>query len=115
MFNKFKYINSLLKRELAKQNSFRIIVPEGSKVRDKEYMIKVDRRISSLIICSLAYTIRSMWFYRVEETDIWEYFKRDDFEKTYNDLRYLMLYLDCKNESMYKDYNNFECYTNRKD
>lgn len=63
----------------------------------------------------MAYTTRSMWFYRIEETNIWEYLKKDDFEKMYNDLRYLMLYLDCKNERMYKDYNNFECYTNKEE
>ncbi len=114
MFNKYKYMYLLHTQKELYQNIAKRKVHKPRKVRDKVYILKVNRRISNLIICSVAFTIRSMWYYRVEDISVWEYFDREDFDKTYNDLRYLVLYLNCKNESIYKNYSSLTCRLDKK-
>ena len=84
------------------------------KRRDCEFMLRLNRRTSSLLICSLVFITRYMYYYRVSQVDIWEYLDKDKFNIIYNDLRYMMLYLDGKAEELYKNYKNFELYPNKK-
>lgn len=110
--NIFKFLNMLKKQKTQYLN---LTKKEDTKEKCNDLYInlQVNRRVASLIICSLAYTIRSMWFYRVEDVDVWNYLDRSDFEKTYNDMRYLMLFLDTKCENTYKDYKNFKIFVDK--
>lgn len=108
MFNEFKYKYFLL-REKNKYTATSNKTKKTRKVGDKVYELKLNRRTSNLIIRAAAFAMRSMWYYRVEDISVWNYFDREDFDRTYNDLRYLVLYLNCKNESMYKNYSSLIC------
>lgn len=114
MFNKYKYMYLLHTQKELYKNIAKRKVHKPRKVRDKVYMIKVNRRISNLIIRSVAFTIRSMWYYRVEDISVWEYFDKEDFDKSYNDLRYFLLCLDMKCEKLYKNYENFKVFVDKK-
>lgn len=113
MFNRYKYKYWLYKQKEFYQNITRR-TPNKRKVKDKMYMLKMNRRISNLIIRAAAFTMRSMWYYRVEDISVWEYFDREDFDRTYNDLRYFLLFLDMKCEKVYKDYKNFKVFVDKK-
>jgi len=80
------------------------------KKTDCDFHLRLNRRTSSLLICSLAFITRYMYYYKVSKVDIWEYLDKKDFNIIYNDLRYLMLYLDGKSEKLYKNYKNFKLY-----
>lgn len=108
MFNGCKYKYWLYKQREFYQNITKRTTNKR-KVNDKIYMLKLNRRISNLIIRAVAFTIRCMWYYRVEDISVWEYFDKEDFDRTYNDLRYLVLYLNYKNESIYKNYSSLTC------
>lgn len=113
--NIFKLMNMLNKQKTKLlESDDRVEEKTNDKVDDANINIRLNRRVASLIICSIAYTIRSMWYYRVEDTSVWNYFDREDFDKSYNDLRYFLLCLDMKCEKLYKNYENFKVFVDKK-
>lgn len=87
---------------------------KNKKKRDCEFILRLNRGTSSLLICSLAFVTRYMYYYRVSKVDIWEYLNKAEFNIIYNDLRYMLLYLDGRAEELYKNYKNFKLYTKNK-
>lgn len=116
MFNNSFYLNYIRNKIKEKYNSCNVDKkePKLKKKIDCEFHLRLNRRTSSLLICSLAFITRYMYYYRVAQVDIWEYLDKNDFNIIYNDLRYLMLYLDGKSEELYKNYKNFKVYSKRK-
>lgn len=113
--NIFKLMNMLNKQKTKSLDvGDRVEEKTNDKFDDASMNIRLNRRVASLIICSIAFTIRCMWYYRVEDISVWEYFDREDFDKSYNDLRYFLLFLDMKCEKLYKNYENFKVFVDKK-
>lgn len=108
-----KYIRNKIKE---KDNNVYINKSElnSKKKKDCDFHLRLNRRSASLIICSLAFVTRYMYYYRVSKVDIWDYLDKNDFNIIYNDLIYLMLYLDGRSEELYTNYKNFTLYNKNK-
>jgi len=116
MYNNFylKYIRNKIREKYATNFNNNSIEHSIKKKKDCDFHLRLNRRTASLLICSLAFITRYMYYYRVAQVDIWEYLDKNNFNIIYNDLRYLMLYLDGKSEKLYKNYKNFKVYSKRK-
>lgn len=116
MINNSFYLNYIRNKLKEKYNNTNVSKQESKfkKKKDCHFHLRLNRRTASLLICSLAFITRYMYYYKVSKVDIWEYLDKKDFNIIYNDLRYLMLYLDGKSEELYKNYKHFKLYDKRK-
>lgn len=116
MLNNSFYLNYIRNKIKEKYTNSNVIKkePKLKKKTDCDFNLRLNRRTTSLLICSLAFVTRYMYYYRVSKVDIWEFIDKNDFNTIYNDLRYLMLYLDGKSEELYKNYKNIKVYSKRK-
>lgn len=110
--NIFKYLYFIQKKN-NQINEIQLTEEKEDKKKDCEFYLRLNRRTASVLICALAFVVRYIYYYRVENVDIWEYLDKSDIDRTYNDLRYLMLFLDGKSESLYKNYKNFKIYIDK--
>lgn len=102
--NIFKLKNFIQKRNI----NFEQTAEKVEKKYTKEFTIRITPRIASLLSCAVAFTVRCMWYYRVEDTDVWFYMNRDNFDQSYNDLRYFILFLDAKAKDSFENYESFK-------
>lgn len=49
-----------------------------------------------------------MWNDKVEETNIWSYVEKENFDIIYNDIRFLTLYINTKAKEVFKNYIGFK-------
>lgn len=112
VINIFKYLYFIQKKN-NQVEKINLTEEKEEKKQDCEFYLRLNRRTASVLTCALAFIVRYIYYHRLEKVDIWEYFDKDNFEQTYNDLRYMMLFLDKKSESIYKNYKNFKVYIDK--
>jgi len=108
------YIRNKIKEKYSSSYNNNLIEHSVKKKKDCDFHLRLNRRSASLLMCALAFITRYMYYYKVSKVDIWEYLDKKDFNIIYNDLRYIMLYLDGKSEELYSNYKRFTVYRKRK-
>ena len=76
-----------------------------NKIDNNEYIqIKLNKHNASVLICSIAFLCRYMYYGKVEHIDIKEFYDTDNFENYYSELRMLLFYLINKSKETFEEY-----------
>lgn len=75
------------------------------KMRGNEYIsLRFNKHNATVLICSIAFLCRYMYYGKVEDVDIKEFYYNEDFENYYSELRMLLFYLINKSKETFKEY-----------
>lgn len=76
--------------------------------KDSHIILKLNKYNASVLICSLAFICRYMYYGRVENVDIKFFYDNDNFENYYSDLRILLNLLNEKSKATFEGYKEFK-------
>ena len=74
------------------------------KNKDTHIILKLNKYNASVLICSLAFMCRYMYYGRIENVDIKFFYETENFENYYSDLRILMNLLNEKSKTTFGEY-----------
>ena len=92
------YIPYIIRNRM-KNNQVKKQMKQKMKLKNNRYVyLKLNRRNASLIINSLAFTRRYLYYHKVEETEIELFFKKENFDEDILDLAISIAKIneDCK-------------------
>jgi len=72
--------------------------------KDTHIILKLNRYNTSLLICSMAFLCRYMYYGRVENVDIKFFYETENFDDYYYQLRLLMHLLNEKSKTTFGEY-----------
>ena len=78
-----------------------------TKSKDSYITIKLNKYNTSLLICSLAFICRYMYYGRVENVDIKYFYDTEEFVDYYYQLRLLMNLLNEKSKTTFGEYKEY--------
>lgn len=80
----------------------------NTRNKEEHIILKLNRYNASVLICSLAFICRYMYYGRVENVDIKFFYDNENFEDYYFDLRMLLNLLNEKSKTTFEEYKEFK-------
>ena len=78
----------------------------------ESFDIHLNKYNATLLVCTLAYICRHLYYGKVEEIRFEDYFSDCEFSEIFYQLRLLLLLLNCKCKSSFKDYREYKIIKN---
>lgn len=95
------------KRKLLKEKT-KDIIPEDE---DRDYFkMNLSKRNASLLVVTLAFVTRYLYYGKVEEVRFEDYFGDEEFDEIFYQLRIMLFLLNEKCKKNFKDYKEFKIF-----
>lgn len=99
---------------ITKRYNKRKLLEEKTKdiiVEDKEYFkMNLSKRNASLLVVTLAFVTRYLYYGKVEEVRFEDYYEDEDFGEVFYQLRMMLLLLNENCKKNFKDYKEFKIF-----